>query len=67
MDGSYALVLEFDSSTVPFSTWVEKKAKIESFFGPNVRAELSQPAEDRVNLALITQLEPATPAPVEAQ
>ncbi|MBE9155800.1 DUF2854 domain-containing protein [Nodosilinea sp. LEGE 06152] len=65
-DGSYALVLEFDSSTVPFSTWVEKKAKIESFFGPNVRAELSQPAEDQVNLALITQLEPATPAPVEA-
>ncbi|PSN13707.1 hypothetical protein C7293_14735 [filamentous cyanobacterium CCT1] len=67
MDGSYALVLEFDSSTVPFSTWVEKKPKIESFFGPNVRAELSQPAEDQVNLALITQLEPATPAPVEAQ
>ncbi|MGG6238318.1 DUF2854 domain-containing protein [Nodosilinea sp. AN01ver1] len=66
MDGSYALVLEFDSTTVSFSTWVEKKAKIESFFGPNVRAELSQPAEDQVNLALITQLEPATPAPVEA-
>lgn len=66
IDGSYALVLEFDSSTLPFSTWVEKKAKIESFFGPNVRAELSQPAENQVNLALITQLEPATPAPVKA-
>ncbi|MGB3138607.1 MAG: DUF2854 domain-containing protein [Nodosilinea sp.] len=66
IDGSYALVLEFDSSTLPFSTWVEKKPKIESFFGPGVRAELSQPTEDQVNLALITLLEPATPAPVEA-
>ena len=66
IDGSYALVLEFDSSTVPFSTWVEKKAKIESFFGPSVRAELSQPSDDQVNLALMTLLEPATPAAVEA-
>ncbi|MBE9111892.1 DUF2854 domain-containing protein [Nodosilinea sp. LEGE 07298] len=66
VDGNYALVLEFDSSTLPFSTWVEKKAKIESFFGPSVRAELSQPTEDQVNLALITSLEPAIPAPVEA-
>ncbi|PZV08746.1 MAG: hypothetical protein DCF32_04060 [Leptolyngbya sp.] len=65
IDGNYALVLEFDSSMVPFSTWVEKKAKIESFFGPNVRADLSQPTDDRVNLALVTLLEPA-PAPVEA-
>lgn len=66
IDGSYVLVLEFDSSVLPFSTWVEKKAKIEAFFGPGVRAELSQPTEDRVNLALVTLLEPAVAAPVEA-
>lgn len=66
VDGNYALVLEFDSSTLPFSTWVEKKAKIEAFFGPNVRAELSQPSEDQVNLALVAQLEPADTAPVNA-
>ncbi|MBE9139988.1 DUF2854 domain-containing protein [Nodosilinea sp. LEGE 07088] len=65
IDGSYALVLEFDSAAVPFSTWVEKKAKIETFFGPSIRAELSQPEDERVNLALITRLEPAT-VPVEA-
>jgi hypothetical protein len=59
IDGSYALVLEFDSSQLPFSTWIEKKAKIEAFFGPNVRAELSQPVEGQVNLALVTLLEPA--------
>ena len=58
IDGSYALVLEFDSSQLPFSTWIEKKAKIEAFFGPNVRAELSQPVEGQVNLALVTLLEP---------
>ena len=66
IDGSYALILEFDSPTVPFSTWVEKKAKIETFFGPSVRADLSQPTEDQIDLFLITQLEPAVPAPVEA-
>jgi hypothetical protein len=56
MDGNYALVLEFDSPTVPFSTWVEKQRKIETFFGPGVRAELHAPAEDKVNLALVTVL-----------
>ncbi len=66
IDGSYALVLEFDSSTLPFTTWVEKKAKIESFFGPGVRAELSQPTDDQVNLALITLLEPAPAETVDA-
>lgn len=34
MDGTYALVLEFDSPTVPFSTWVDKKSKIETFLAP---------------------------------
>ena len=66
IDGSYALVLEFDSSTLPFTTWVDKKAKIEAFFGPGVRAELSQPTDDQVNLALITLLEPALAETVDA-
>ncbi len=60
MDGNYALVLEFDSPTVPFSTWVEKQSKIETFFGPGVRADLQAPAEDKVNLALVTVLTAAT-------
>lgn len=59
MDGNYALVLEFDSPTVPFSTWVDKKSKIETFFGPGVRAELAAPADNKVNLALVTVLTPA--------
>jgi hypothetical protein len=67
IDGSYALILEFESPTVPFSTWVDKKAKIETFFGPSVRAELSQPSEDHVDLALIALREPASPAVVEVE
>jgi hypothetical protein len=58
MDGSYALVLEFDSPTVPFSNWLEKKAKIESFFGPGVQAQLASPGENQVDLALVTLINP---------
>jgi hypothetical protein len=61
IDGNYALVLEFASDTVPFSNWVDKQSKIEAFFGPGVRADLSQPSHDRVNLALVTRLEPSPP------
>lgn len=56
--GAYALTLEFDSATVPFTVWQERLSKIEKFFGPNIRAEVTQPAENRIDLALITLLEP---------
>ncbi|MBD0335813.1 MAG: DUF2854 domain-containing protein, partial [Cyanobacteria bacterium Co-bin13] len=59
IDGAYALILEFNSETVPFTTWQAKQDKIERFFGPNVRASLTELAEDRVELALIAQPEPA--------
>jgi hypothetical protein len=66
IDGSYALVLEFDSTKVPFSTWVEKKSqKLKPSLAPVCGPNSSQPEDDRVNLALITLLEPAT-VPVEA-
>lgn len=59
MGGSYALVLEFDSATVPFSSWVDKKAKIESFFGPGIQAELAAPGDNRVDLALVSSPNPS--------
>ncbi len=65
MDGSYALVLEFDSATVPFSNWLDKKAKIESFFGPGVRAELASPGENQVDLALVSVINPSTALSVQ--
>ena len=51
-DGAYTLVLEFDSPYVTFEKWQEKKSKIESFFGPGITAEVTQPADKRVDLAM---------------
>ena len=59
MNGSYALILEFQSVFVPLEIWQDKCGKIEKFFGPGVLSEITQPAEDRVELALIASLEPS--------
>lgn len=53
VDGAYTLVLEFDSPQIPLEVWQQKKDKITTFFGPNLRAEITQPAEKRIDLALI--------------
>jgi hypothetical protein len=37
---------------VSFEKWQEKQPKIESFFGPGIVAEVSQPAEKKVELAM---------------
>ena len=55
IDGAYALVLEFDSTTHSLADWQERQAKIDSFFGPGIQSQLSQPEEDRIVLSLITQ------------
>lgn len=51
--GSYALILEFDSPFISLETWQQKQEKIEKFFGPGIRIELTQPSAKRVDLALI--------------
>lgn len=53
VDGSYTLVLQFYSPLVPFETWEQQQDKVAKFFGPDIRVELSQPEEDRVDVALI--------------
>ncbi|MEO0739885.1 MAG: DUF2854 domain-containing protein, partial [Cyanobacteria bacterium J06649_12] len=53
-DGAYALVLEFDSPYMPLDTWQEKHDKIETFFGPNIRAEIDALSDAQMELALIT-------------
>jgi hypothetical protein len=50
---AYALVLEFDSPMVSFETWEEKRDKMERFFGPGLKVELSKLEDDRVDVALI--------------
>lgn len=53
INGAYALVLEFDSEFIGLDTWQAKRDKIERFFGPGLRVELSQPEPDQVAVALI--------------
>jgi hypothetical protein len=56
IDGSYALVLEFDSPLIKFEDWQKKQDKIERFFGPGLRVELHQLGtsdENRIDVALI--------------
>lgn len=53
IDGAYALVLQFYSPLVDFETWQKQQDKVTKFFGPDIKAEVSQPEEDRVDLALI--------------
>lgn len=57
IDGSYGLVLEFESSLVPWERWQEQKDKIERFFGPNIRAHLSQPEPNWIEVALVAKPE----------
>jgi hypothetical protein len=52
--GAYALILEFESPLISWEIWQEKQEKIERFFGPGIRAELSQPTENRIDVALIS-------------
>ena len=59
--GAYGLTLEFSSPGRTFDQWMVKQGKIERFFGPGIRAHISQPQEDVIELALI-----ADPAIAEA-
>ncbi len=51
--GDYALVLEFESPLIPLKVWQQRQQKMTTFFGPGVQVELSQPAEDEVELAIV--------------
>lgn len=53
VDGAYTLILEFESPLIPFETWQQKREKIEKFFGPDIRVDLSQAEDNRVDVALI--------------
>jgi hypothetical protein len=53
VDGAYTLILEFESPLIPFETWQQKREKIEKFFGPDIRVDLSPAEDNRVDVALI--------------
>ncbi|MEM9903947.1 MAG: DUF2854 domain-containing protein [Cyanobacteria bacterium P01_D01_bin.44] len=52
-EGAYALVLEFDSPRMPLDKWQAKQPKIQTFFGPGIRADIEQTNGDTVEVALI--------------
>ncbi|ERN39783.1 protein of unknown function (DUF2854) [Rubidibacter lacunae KORDI 51-2] len=53
VEGAYAFVLEFDSPCFDLAAWQERVTKIERFFGPGIRADISQPDEDAIAVALV--------------
>ncbi|MDJ0736436.1 MAG: DUF2854 domain-containing protein [Nostocaceae cyanobacterium] len=54
INGSYALILEFDSPEISIDLWQQKQEKMTSFFGPGIEIQITQPTENKVELALIT-------------
>ena len=52
-DGAYALILEFNSPKISLEVWQTKQEKIATFFGPGIKAEIAQSAENRVDVALV--------------
>ncbi|NEP13648.1 MAG: DUF2854 domain-containing protein [Symploca sp. SIO2C1] len=53
VDGAYTLVLEFASPLIDLETWQQKREKIEKFFGPGIRVDLTQPEEEQIDMAMI--------------
>ena len=54
IDGHYAFVLEFESGFISLETWLSKQEKLEKYFGPGIRVELTQPAEQKIEMTMIT-------------
>jgi hypothetical protein len=60
IDGAYALILEFESPLIPFEAWTAKQEKLDKFFGAGLQVKVSQPAEEQIEVALITVPEAAS-------
>ncbi len=53
-NGAYTLILEFDSPRISINDWQEKQEKMTKYFGPGVEIKITQPSENKIELALIT-------------
>jgi hypothetical protein len=54
INDSYSLILEFDSPFMSLENWQKKQDKIAKFFGHNLLVEISQPREELIDVALIS-------------
>ncbi|MGV2826555.1 DUF2854 domain-containing protein [Myxosarcina sp. GI1(2024)] len=52
-DGAYTLLMQFYSPFISLEQWQEKQPRIEKFFGPNIKAIITQPEKARIDLALV--------------
>jgi Protein of unknown function (DUF2854) len=52
-DGAYTFVMEFYSPFISLEKWQERREKIEKFFGPQIKAAIAQPQENKIDLSLI--------------
>jgi Protein of unknown function (DUF2854) len=53
VNGAYTLLMEFYSPFVSLEKWQDKQEKIAKFFGPGIKADVTQPEEKRIDLSLI--------------
>jgi Protein of unknown function (DUF2854) len=58
LNGTYTLILEFDSPLITFEAWKNKLEKMTAFFGPGVKVELANPDENQVEVSIISTSEP---------
>jgi hypothetical protein len=54
INGAYALILEFDSPSIPISEWEQKQEKMTKYFGPGVEVKITSVGDIKTELALIT-------------
>ncbi|MBE9045373.1 DUF2854 domain-containing protein [Pleurocapsales cyanobacterium LEGE 10410] len=52
-DGAYTLLMEYYSPFFSLEDWQKRREQIEKFFGPNIKAEITQPEKSRIDVALI--------------
>jgi hypothetical protein len=51
--GRYGLRLQFETHGVDFQRWQDRQERLGRFFGPDLRAELSQAGAGRLSLSLL--------------
>jgi hypothetical protein len=53
VNGSYTLIVEFDSPLISIDQWQKKQEKMTNYFGPGIEVQITQPSENKIELALI--------------
>ena len=53
IEGAYTLLMEFYSPFFDLEEWQKRRGKIEKFFGPDIKAEITEGEESKIDVALI--------------